>query len=238
MVDAAPTGNLTMRDIITGPDALVLAELGEFLRRLDVAAEALLDGRDRHGCSDLPGMLPWMGPRYGFHGRKEPLSVFRGEGMVLFLLARMLQPAVIAECYTGTGYAAACLAAGASEAKVFSVDNYTEGGAGDEGFQTAQALRDMIGLTNLELVRGSAGDLDIRMNGGSADLYLSDGPYGGAPRLAPHAVVVRHDTRDGQVPDRTFLVSGGSNLSAMCPSPDERDRLMRAIGQVVLVGLP
>lgn len=73
---------------------------------MDEAIHGLLDPHHGYGHPDLAGYLPWMGARYSRIGADLPLSVFRGEGMVLFALARLLQPQVIAECYTGTGYAA------------------------------------------------------------------------------------------------------------------------------------
>lgn len=212
-----------------------LLDLRNFFQRLDLATGELLEERDCYGHTDLPGYLPWMGSRYGFRGRDVPLSIFRGEGMVLFLLARLLRPAVIAECYTGTGYSAACLAAGAPDARVLSVDNYTEGGVGDDGFLITQTLRDRLGLTNLELVNGSTGDLNERMNGMAADLYLSDGPYSGSPRLEPHVTVARHDDVVGQVDRRRFVVVGGSHLSIMSQTVEERDKLAAEMSKMVPV---
>ena len=214
-----------------------LLDLRQFFQRLDQAAAELLDERDRYGHVDLSGYLPWMGPRYGFRGRDVPLSIFRGEGIALFLLARTLKPAVIAECYTGTGYAAACLAAGAPTARVLSVDNYSEGGVGDEGFRVAQAIRDRLDLTHLDLIRGSTGELNARLNGRSVDVYLSDGPYGGAPNLDVNVTVIRHDAPDGQVPERSFTVIGGSNLSVMCATVERRDALAAEMGGVCPVRL-
>ena len=85
---------------------------------------------------------------------------------------------------------------------------------------------------------GSIGDLNERMIGDGVDLYLSDGPYGQSPRLKAHATVVRHDTDDGQIPSRTFKVIGGSRMSVMCSTVEQRDRLAVDIGRVMPVGLP
>ena len=70
------------------------------------------------------------------------------------------------------------------------------------------------------------------MNGRGADLYLSDGPYSGAPWLDAAATVIRHDNLDGQVPERVFKVLGGSHMSVMCPTVERRDALATEVGRL------
>lgn len=209
--------------------------LDEFMRELDLAVGDFFEPRDVNGHKDLPGYDPRMGPRYGIPGHDVPLSVFRGEGMALFLVARAIKPEVIMECYTGTGYAACCLAAGWwPEAQVISTDNYTEGGLGEAGWARAQGLRDKLGLDNLALHYGTIESL--RQANLLADLYFSDGPYDdGASLLAEGAIRIRHDDGVGQVDGRRFVVPGGSNLSVTCPTIEMRDWLMAEIGKTIPV---
>lgn len=209
-------------------------DLHLFMRKLDEAAEALLDPHDAEGHKDLPDYHSSMGPRYSVKGHDFPLSVFRGEGMVLFLIARALQPKVIAECYTGTGYAACCLAAGAPDAEVWTVDAYTEGGMGEAGVQNVHVIRDMLGLTNLHCLHGTVEQLRQEMNV-PADFYFSDGPYEGAPPLADGVVHVRHDDASGQVDGRRFVIQGGSHMSVTCPTVEMRDWLMNEMDTYVRV---
>jgi len=209
---------------------------------MDKIMDALLfERKDEYGHPDLPGYLPWMGPRYSFSGQSGPLSVFRGEGMALFLLARLIQPAVVIECFTGTGYAAAWLAAGWPDASVFSVDNYSENLAGEEGFRRAGRLQSRLDLENLRLLHGSGRTMQEALGGRLADFCFSDGPYDAMSfdgLLAPGAVVVRHDDRSGQTKERSFMLLGGSHLSVMCETVEQRDVLMRAIGQAFPVEKP
>lgn len=205
-----------------------------FLRKLDEAAEVLLDPHDADGHKDLPDYDPSMGPRYSVKGYDFPLSVFRGEGMALFLVARALRPEVIAECYTGTGYAACSLAAGAPDAEVWTVDTYTEGGMGEAGIRNALVLRDMLGLDNLHCLHGTIEQLRQEMKA-PANLYLSDGPYEGAPPLADGVVHVRHDDTSGQVDGRRFVIQGGSHMSVTCPTVEMRDWLMNEMDAYVRV---
>ena len=209
-------------------------------QRMDEAIHGLLDPHHGYGHPDLAGYLPWMGARYSRIGADLPLSVFRGEGMVLFALARILQPQVIAECYTGTGYAACWLALGAPEATVLTVDNYVEGGAGGEGLSYAVTLRDRLYLTNCSMVYGTVSDLTaaLETKNQSVDLYVSDGPHGDAPPLSERAIVIRHDDTNGQAEDRRFKIPGGSHLSVMCPTTDDRDALMAEMAKLFPVVRP
>jgi len=207
-------------------------DLSQFMARLDAVAEAFLDPHDANGHKDLPDYDPWMGPRYAVKGYQFPLSIFRGEGIALFLIARTLRPNVIVECYTGTGYAACCLAAGAPDANVYTVDIYSEGGLGEQGVKNATAMRDALRLNNLSCLHGTVETLRGQMSA-PANLYLSDGPYEGAPPLADGVVHIRHDDANGQVDGRRFVVLGGSHMSVTCPTPDMRDWLMKEISPFV-----
>jgi hypothetical protein len=209
-------------------------DLSQFMARLDAVAETFLDPHDANGHPDLPDYDDLMGPRYAVKGYQFPLSVFRGEGIALFLIARALQPKVIVECYTGTGYAACCLAAGAPDADVYTTDIYTEGGLGEHGVENAVALRDALGLGNLSCLHGTVETLRDQMLA-PANLYFSDGPYEGAPPLADGVVHIRHDDTSGQVDGRRFVIQGGSHLSVTCPTVEMRDWLMGRIGPFVKV---
>jgi len=212
----------------------VRPDLSQFMIRLDEVAGTFLDPHHANGHPDLPEYDPAMGPRYSVKGYQFPLSVFRGEGIALFLIAQALQPKVIAECYTGTGYAACCLAAGAPDADVYTVDNYSEGGLGEVGLKNAVALRDALNLGNLSCLHGTVETLREKLLA-PVNLYLSDGPYEGAPPLAEDAVHVRHDDTNGRVEGRAFLIEGGSHMNVTCSTVEMRDWLMGQISPFVKV---
>jgi len=209
-------------------------DLSQFMARLDAVAEAFLVPCHANGHPDLPNYDPWMGPRYAVKGHEFPLSVFRGEGMALFLIARALQPRVIAECYTGTGYAACCLAAGAPDAETYTVDVYSEGGLGGRGIENATAMQQALGLSNLYCLVGTVETLRGRLPA-PVNLYLSDGPYEGSPSLADDAVHIRHDDTHGRVEGRAFLIEGGSHMNVTCPTVEMRDWLMDEVGPLIHV---
>ena len=209
-----------------------MSSLLEFFSKLDKATEGLLEPRDMEGHRDLAGYRPYMGPRYGLPGATVPLSVFRGEGIALFALSQILQPKIVIECFTGTGYAAICLAGGWPDAEVFTVDDYREGGAPEKGWAVASALRERMELPNLTMVRGVTEDL-TKLIRDRADLYLSDGPYEQAPPLWDRVVHIRHDDKMGQVDGRRFTIPGGSHMSITCPSAEMRDWLMAEIGRII-----
>lgn len=209
-------------------------DLHLFMHKLDKAAKMLLDPHDVEGHKDLPDYDPSMGPRYSVRDHDFPLSVFRGEGIALFLIARALQPKIIAECYTGTGYAACCLAAGAPDAEVWTVDTYTEGGMGEAGLKNVNVLQDRLELANLHCLHGTVEQLRQSM-GAPANLYLSDGPYEGAPPLADDAVHIRHDDTFGQADGRRFVIQGGSHMSVSCPTVEMRDWLMHEVAPYMRV---
>lgn len=209
-----------------------MSSLIEFFSNLDNATEGLLEPRDTNGHYDLPGYRAYMGPRYGIPHATVPLSVFRGEGMALFALSQILQPKIVIECFTGTGYAAICLAGGWPDAEVFTVDDYREGGAPDRGWEVATVLRERMELPNLTMVRGLTGDL-AKLVREAADLYLSDGPYEQAPPLSDRVVHIRHDDKMGQVDGRRFIIPGGSHMSVTCPSIEMRDWLMAEVGRII-----
>ena len=197
--------------------------------------EPLFAPTDQWGHQDLPEYLPWMGPRYQFAGYEVPKSVFRGEGIALFLLMRMLRPEIAAECFTGTGYASAWMAAGSPASLVYTVDNYSEGNLGYEGRIRASRLHHDLGLSNTVLLQGTVEDLSAQLQGRPLGVYFSDGPPVTPIDLAHDVVVVRHDNLDGQDKKRSFGIRGSSNMTVMCPSVDERNELMSIIARYVPV---
>lgn len=166
--------------------------MGEVFRDLDqLTANGIL-----REYAEAPQNEPrphWMRPRYQAPGNDVTISVFRGEGQALFLLARWLRPALIVEKYTGTGYSSACLAAGSPFSEVLSVDNYGEGGAGDAGWRTALAVRDHMRLENLRLIRGTDSDLQDALNGRYPGLVFLDPYLAECSFVQEWCVVARHD---------------------------------------------
>lgn len=213
--------------------------LREFLGAIDLAVMGLLEPRDAAGHPDLPGYRPYMGPRYGFPGLARPLSVFRGEGVALFALAQAVRPKVVAETFTGTAYSSCWLAAGAPEAAVWTVDNWSEGTAGDGGYLAAAELRKRLFLRNLRIVRGTNEDLRRAMGEGiEADLVFLDG-LGGDPPQRKDAPVATHDCPvDGAGP--LIRILGGSHLHVRIPGLDTAARLATAIGAALreALGIP
>lgn len=218
-----------------------LRELHAFVERLDGVMSRLCSSTesvpqyfietDRWGHQDLPGYLPWMGSRYQFVGHDTPKSIFRGEGIALFLLMRMLRPEIAVECFTGTGYSAAWMAAGNQTTRLYTVDNYSEGGIGEEGCFRSRRLMYDLQLSNVILLYGTAEELHTSLWGRQPGVFFSDGPRVEDINLAPDAVVIRHDNLDGQAVNRSFGIRGGSNLTVMSPSVDERNELMAAMAQ-------
>ena len=202
-----------------------MKDLAAFMERVDLAVEGILVAREEHP-RELPGRQPWMGPRYVVPGFGSPISIFKAEGVALYALARELQPQVIVELYTGTGYSALWLAGGAPEADVYSIDNYSEGGTKDAGWAAVLDLSERMGLLNLHYIRGEASELERDLDGRRADLMFCDGPAD--PRYArPEALVVRHD--NPPFPDRTgFRLLGSSHFTVHCPLVDAA-RLITAI---------
>jgi len=200
-------------------------DLAAFMERVDLAVEGILVAREEHP-RELPGRQPWIGPRYVVPGFGSPISIFKAEGVALYALARELQPQVIVELYTGTGYSALWLAGGAPEADVYSIDNYSEGGTKDAGWAAVLDLSERMGLLNLHYIRGEASELERDLDGRRADLMFCDGPAD--PRYArPEALVVRHD--NPPFPDRTgFRLLGSSHFTVHCPLVDAA-RLITAI---------
>jgi hypothetical protein len=204
---------------------VAVKDLLTFMERVDKAVEGILVAREEQE-RELPGRQPWMGPRYVVPGFGSPISIFKAEGVALYALARELQPEVIVEMYSGTGYSALWLAGGAPGAEVYSIDDYSEGGTKDAGWAAAQALRERAGLANLHLVRGEASELERILDGRLADLLFCDGPAD-VRYARPEAVVVRHD--NPPFPDRHgFRLLGSSHFTVHC-HPGDAARLIMVI---------
>lgn len=199
--------------------------LADFMERVERAVEGVLVAREEQE-RELPGRQPWMGPRYVVPGFGSPISIFKAEGVALYALARELQPEVIVEMFSGTGYSALWLAGGAPKATVFSVDNYSEGGTKDAGWAAVRDLSERMGLPNLVYLRGEASELGPALDGNLADLLFCDGPADiRYSRLG--AVVVRHDNPpfEGRA---GFRLLGSSHFTVHCP-PADAARLITVI---------
>ena len=180
--------------------------LPEFLTRFDQYAFRYLDARDAHGCPDLPDYERCMGPRFTVRGYGIPISVFRGEGVILWALAhRVLRTEVIVETFTGTGVAACFLAAARPDIPVYTVDHYGEGNLGDAGWDNMQSLRRDLGLSNLIALRGSWDDLTVALRSQAVGLYFCDGVH--QPILPARCTVIHDET---SMPPRGFRVPGSS----------------------------
>ena len=116
--------------------------LEAFSQRLHRAIEGLLVVNDvgLHTVEEYDANAMW--PRYSFPEHNIPLSIFRGEGEALFLVVRAMRPKLVAEFFTGTGYSAPWMAAAWPQAEVWSVDNYSEGDAGDRDGDEARGQTD------------------------------------------------------------------------------------------------
>ena len=201
--------------------------LAEFFARLDAVARDLLIPRDEGGHPDLPDYLPHMGPRYGIPADTWLLSVFRGEGQALFLIARALRPTLIVDAYAGTGYTAACLAAGAPEATVLSADKE------ERYVYAARALVKRLGLTNVTVFHGRAVAIRLEMGGRDPELILRDAynedDLGGTPRT----VEITHDKQLPLSKGNSFLVAGGSHMIVSCSQVKTYALLRDAVGAVM-----
>jgi len=162
------------------------------------------------------------------------LSVFMGEGLALYVAARVLRPACVADCFTGTGFAAACLALGAPDAQVFTVDTYSEGGAGDAGEAIVRAWTTNLGLSNLYVLRGSVPEMNAAICGRKVDLAAFDPEGNHDLPWAEGAVVANHDNRNivGERPF-SFMVRGGSWLTFSFQDAGKRDLVRAEVERLV-----
>lgn len=197
--------------------------LDAFLGRFDDYAAEHLTRWHEHGHKDLPGYDPIMGPRYSIRGTEIPLSVFRGEGVLLWALARHF-PGRIVETFTGTGVAA-CFLAAASRAGAISVDDYREGGLGDAGWAHAQRIRDALAPNHLHVYRGSADLFDAEP---PISLLFSDGAH---PALFPALVTVLHD--EATPPGNSFEVPGTSLMWVQANDFTDRARAMAVVADAL-----
>lgn len=198
--------------------------LTEFFLRMDAAASEILIPHDAGGHKDLPEYLSHMGPRYKIPADDWLLSVFRGEGQALFLIARTLRPLLIVDAYTGTGYAAACLAAGAPDAGVISADRE------ERYVYFARGLAGRLALANLTILHGGPGDILRAAGGREPELVLRD-PYHGDPvGGTPLTVEITHDRRLPLLKGCSFHVRGGSHMIVSCSQPKTYALLRDTVG--------
>lgn len=193
----------------------------DFFTRLNAFVAAHMDEHDQ--LEDLKDYKAIMGHRYAHRGRTMPLSVFQGEALALYLFVQTFKPRVILDMFTGTGFAAAHLAAGNQFAKVYSVDNYFEGNAGEEGWRSACEMIHACNLRNVKLIRGS--HLELVMVLGTdgikpsdVDLIVLDGAGKSVSQAFDHpgAVLVTHD-EETELGTTDFRLMGGSHLTFSVP---------------------
>lgn len=191
--------------------------MDDFFQRIRNFVDLHMDICDQ--LEQIHGYKPTMGHRYAFHGRTLPLSIFQGEGLALYAFVNAFEPRVVLDFFTGTGFAAAHLGAGCSRTRVYSLDNYSEGDAGDVGFQAAQAMIQACELENVKLIRGSHPELmhildadGVSLN--DIDVVFLDGPGKDISKVFVHRemVVITHDEQTHLGPC-DFRVMGGSHLT-------------------------
>jgi predicted O-methyltransferase YrrM len=193
----------------------------DFFARLEAFVTARMDVRDQ--LEDLPDYKAIMGHRHVLRGRTLPVSIFQGEGLALYLFVQAFRPRVILDMFTGTGMAAAYLGAGHQFARVYSVDDYSEGVAGDAGWDGACGLIQACDLRNVKLIRGSHLDLARVLDAdgvtrGDVDLLFLDGAGKDVSEAFDHpgAVRVTHDEPTWLGPN-DFRLMGGSHLTFSVP---------------------
>lgn len=194
----------------------------DFFTRLQGFIAQRMEARD---ClTDLPDYQPVMGHRYAWQGHPEPLSIFQGEGLALYLFVQAFKPRIVLDLFTGTGFAAAHLAAGYQFTRVYSVDDYREGGLRDAGWAAACALVQACDLRNVKLIQGSHLDLvrvldEDGLTRPDIDVLFLDGLQ---KRLSeeifahPATVVITHDELFPLGPT-DFRLKGGSHLTFSVP---------------------
>lgn len=195
--------------------------VGDFFSKLAAFIADRMDVRDQ--LDGLPDYRAIMGHRYALRGRTEPLSIFQGEGLALYLFVKAFQPRVVLDLFTGTGFAAAHMAAGHQFTKVYSVDNYSEGGVGDAGWDAACELIQTCDLRNAKLIRGTHPDLMRALDAdgvtlGDIDLLFLDGGGKDVSRVFDHpgTVVITHD-EPTWLGTSDFRLMGGSHLTFHVP---------------------
>ena len=202
--------------------------LTEFFMRLDDAVKAMgMIPHDAEGHKDLPNYLPHMGPRYKIPADDWLLSVFRGEGQALFLIARALQPAMIVDAYTGTGYAAACLAAGAPNALVVSADR-------EERYVFfARMLLKRLAIKNVTVLRGGPDEIRHTCRRQVPKLILRDAYNEDDLGGGTETVEITHDQQTPLCRGNSFLVQGGSHMIVSCAQPKTYALLRDTLGAVM-----
>lgn len=133
---------------------------------------------------------------HAFPGHKEPLSVTPEEARMLFTITRALRPKRILELGTGTGFSTAALAAGWPNAKVVTIDDFSEGGIREKGPQVCNELWKRLNLTNIELIAEDVGKVDLAKL--SSELVFIDGWIkAGVPSSVKEGakVILEHDEK-------------------------------------------
>lgn len=193
--------------------------LDQFLARFDDYAAQHLMRWHEHGHPDLPGYNPAMGPRYSVTPYEIPLSIFRGEGVILWALVRTFGGRVV-ETFTGTGVAA-CFLGAASRQGAYSVDDYREGGMGDVGWAHAQQIKQALAPNHLYVHRGSIDAVDTST---PISVLFSDGAH---PAPFPARITVLHDEADA--PGDSFMVPGTSLMCVQAHDMMDRAQAMASV---------
>lgn len=162
------------------------------------------------------------GPHYARHGSTEPLSVSRYEGHIIFGVTRYLRPDTILELGTGTGYSTAWLSLAWPKASIITVDNFSEGKAGDQGERAALDFWKALALTNITLYRMPVAELpDDKM---SADLIFVDGTIKFGLRAHSCKVRIEHDSASSHI-----SLSTSSRTSVTCGDGVFLEQLRRLV---------
>lgn len=166
----------------------------EFLRRIRILQAQLTpiweNGRP-------PKIDPHEGPHWTLPGRSRPVSIGRVESYLLFNLVVHTVARKVFEIGTGFGYSSWWLAGGTAQLDgqrwLGSLDNYTEGTLGIDGFNFAKSGASRLGLADfVHYFWGNSPDIVSQSIGRQRiDLVFIDGDHLGNQPIIDYQAVVQ-----------------------------------------------
>jgi broad specificity phosphatase PhoE/predicted O-methyltransferase YrrM len=145
--------NLSVTEKVWSPE--------QFLKQIELVEDRLepIWPEGRNPCVARDGQHWTLAPF------QRPVSIGKVESYFLHNLAALLAPDVMLEIGTGFGYSSIWMAAGAIAANIlkpvlFTIDNQSEGGLGNEGLRFAREACRQVGVSRvIKFVHGSSPDV-------------------------------------------------------------------------------
>lgn len=181
--------------------------LVDFERQISLVQTTLLE---RGWLEGRNPQCSWDGDHFHLPGTVRPLTVSRVESVFLGNLVAACNANNVLEVGTAFGYSAAWLAYGIGQTShdglVFTLDNGSEGGLGDQLLDIARQIWSRVGVTDrIKAMRGTSPEALDELTELVVDIAFIDGEHrGGQPlkdyqacvrRLSPSGSVVFHDAQ-------------------------------------------